>query len=88
LVARLHAEGFIEPYRDPQRSVTILTGADSHGGVDVQDEAWRTTALGNGLANVAFTPRVRRKMAQRALREFMRRVEDVNRDDRWMLKVG
>ncbi len=47
---------------------------------------WQTTARGNALA-AARTTRVARAVAERHLRGLLARVEEVNRDARWLYRV-
>ena len=87
LVVALHAEELIEPYSGGQPFFTVLTGDNDHLIGNHRDAAWRTTTKGNALANVSFARRVHRGTADRALHDFLGRVEDVNGDERWLLKV-
>lgn len=49
---------------------------------------WELTTKGRSLANVSFSPRVHRSTADRALRDFLDRVDEVNRDNHWLMKVS
>lgn len=81
VVTDLHAEGFIEPFANP---FPVLRDVDGHSVRGAGTQVWWTTVKGNALANVTFAPRVHRKTADKALGDFMNRVEEVNRDERWL----
>lgn len=51
-------------------------------------EYWRTTAKGRTLALASAAKPLRRSTAERKLREFLERVEQVNRDERFVFQVA
>lgn len=89
LVHELQSDGYIEPLTSTPL-YTVIRGEPDNEIDDRRgdlDGVWMTTIKGNALGNVSFAPRVKQLTAERALRNFLDRVDLVNIDDRWMMEV-
>jgi DNA-binding MarR family transcriptional regulator len=74
LLERLESEGYIE------RNASFANST--------KERNWKLTLKGGSLVKALFSPPVSRQTAKKKLNEFMERVHQVNRDSRFLYRVG